>query len=252
MSKKVRLDLLLVEKGFAQSRERAQALILGKKVLVNDVPVLKAGTPVPEDAKIRTLMPDHPYVSRGALKLKFAIEQFGVTVKDRVAADIGSSTGGFTEVLLEAGAKKVFAIDAGTNQLDWRLRSDPRVVSLENTNARYLDASLFGQCVDILVMDVSFISVKKLLEPLLKIAKPKTPWILLIKPQFEVGKDDVGKGGIVKNDQARRECIENVKTFAIDLGFTVNGLVESPIKGTDGNIEYLIYLLTPEGKNEPI
>jgi len=236
---KKRIDQLLVEKNLAQSRERAQSLILAGKVLVNDEPVTKSGQLVPVDAGIRLREEDHPYVSRGALKLKKALETFGIQVTGKIAMDVGASTGGFTEVLLENGVEKVFAVDVGHNQLAWKIRSNPKVVVIEKLNARQLEHPLLSQTIDIFVVDVSFISLDKILPETLRLATPGTQWITLIKPQFEVGRSEVGKGGIVTDPQARQRAIENLTEFSNKIGLARRGLIESPITGTDGNIEYL-------------
>lgn len=240
MAKK-RLDVILVERGLAQSRERAQALILSGNVLVKDQPCTKAGTAFPDDIEIRLREKDHPYVSRGALKLKKAIEEFKVAVENRVGLDVGASTGGFTQILLEAGATRVFAVDVGHNQLDWSIRSDPRVISIEKTNARSLDFEIIGQKVDVIVVDVSFISLEKIFPALIPFMSPETDLITLIKPQFEVGREEVGKGGIVQSDSAREAATERLSEFAGGLGLKRLGLIKSPITGTDGNIEFLAH-----------
>ncbi len=238
---KKRIDVLLVERRLVQSRERAQALILAGKVLVADVPCTKAGSNFPEDVEIRLREPDHPYVSRGALKLKAALEAFGISVNGKVAADIGASTGGFTQILLERGAEKVFAIDVGHNQMDWKIRNDPRVVCVEKVNARNLTPEVIRQNVDIAVIDVSFISLDKILPSLFPFLLPEGDVVSLIKPQFEVGRDDVGKGGIVTSEVARLETINRITEVAKGLGWERVGLIDSPITGTDGNIEYLAH-----------
>lgn len=239
---KQRLDVLLVERGLCPSRQRAQARIMGGDVLVDDQPVTKAGQMVFTDAAIRLRGADHPYVSRGALKLLGAIRAFGISCQDRVGLDIGASTGGFTQVLLESGATRVFAVDAGHNQLDWKIRQDPRVTIHEKTNARHLEFSLIGQTVDVIVMDVSFISLEKVLPALLQFSVPGcTDWVALIKPQFEVGREKVGKGGLVHSSEDRQQAVARVTEFAMSLGLERLGLVESPIAGTDGNQEYLAH-----------
>lgn len=239
--KKKRLDVLLAEKGLAPSRERAQSLILAGNVLVNDQPVTKAGHPVAEDAEIRIRGEDHPYVSRGGLKLAAALDAFQVSAAGRTALDIGASTGGFTHVLLLREAAKVFAVDVGHNQLDYKIRQDPRVISHEGVNARHIEFALIGQKVDLIVMDVSFISIEKILPALIPFASPATDWITLIKPQFEVGKELVGKGGIVTSDEARRQVIERLTRFGETLGLIRHGLIDSPITGTQGNKEFLAH-----------
>jgi 23S rRNA (cytidine1920-2'-O)/16S rRNA (cytidine1409-2'-O)-methyltransferase len=238
---KKRLDLLLVEKGLASSRERAQRLILAGQVIVNDQPNLKAGQLLPEDAVIRLREPDHPYVSRGALKLKAAIETFQIPTKGRVGMDVGASTGGFTEILLQGDVEKVYAIDVGHNQMDWKIRSNPKVVVHEKVNARSLPFDLVGQTVDLIVVDVSFISLDKILPSLVPFSHPQTDWVTLIKPQFEVGREKVGKGGIVTQEADRFEAVERITNFAKTLGLNRLGLIESPIQGTEGNHEYLAH-----------
>ena len=215
---------------------------MGGDVLVEDQPVTKAGQMVFTDAVIRLRGEDHPYVSRGALKLLGAIQSFGISCEGRVGLDVGASTGGFTQVLLEAGAPKVFAVDAGHNQLDWKIRQDPRVIVHEKTNARHMEFSLIGQTVDIIVVDVSFISLEKILPALRQFSLPgSTDWITLIKPQFEVGREKVGKGGIVQSQEDRQQAVASVTEFAMSIGLERQGLIDSPIAGTDGNQEYLAH-----------
>lgn len=238
MAKK-RLDILLAEKGLVSSRQRAQAEIMAGNVLVNDSPAVKPGMPVDDSAEIR-LKDVFPYVSRGALKLIHALDHFNVPVKGRTAIDIGSSTGGFTEVLLERGARTVYAVDSGTNQLDWKLRSDPRVKVMERTNARHIDAIVFDPAPDLAVMDVSFISVTKVLPPLLKILKSPFDIVVLIKPQFELSKGKIGKKGLVK-EEFRREAVDSVLAFALSAGLYAGETVPSPITGSkSGNVEFLV------------
>lgn len=253
MSKqKKRLDQVLVELGLAKSRERAQSLILSGVVLVNDVPVTKAGTSISDEAAIRLKKSDHPYVSRGALKLKKAVEEFKLNFQNKTAIDVGASTGGFTEILLEGGASKVFALDVGHNQLDWKIRNDSRVVVLEKINARTMEFDVINECVDAIVMDVSFISIRKILPNLLKFMKGDADLVTLIKPQFEVGPEFIEKGGIVTSESARQDAIDQVTKTAETLGLVQRGLVESPITGTDGNKEYLAYwkLITAAPRSE--
>ncbi len=238
---KKRLDLLLVERAHAPSRERAQALILAGHVLVNDTPATKPGEQYSDEVTIRLRGEDHPYVSRGGVKLASALEKFGISAKERVGLDIGASTGGFTEVLLLNGAKKVFALDVGHNQLDWKIRSDPRVIVHEKINARYLEPALIGEKVDLIVIDVSFISLDKILPATIALAHAMTDWITLIKPQFEVGREKVGKGGIVQSETDRQEAIDRVTHFGETLGLIRQGLIESPIAGTQGNVEFLAH-----------
>jgi 23S rRNA (cytidine1920-2'-O)/16S rRNA (cytidine1409-2'-O)-methyltransferase len=238
---KRRIDVYLVEEGLAPTRARAQALILSGNVLVNDTPVTKAGQTIPEDASVRIRGQEHPYVSRGGVKLVRALQEFHVSVTDRVALDVGASTGGFTHVLLLGGIAKVFAVDVGHNQLDWKIRTDPKVVVREKVNAREMAFEVVGQKVDIVVMDVSFISIEKILPNLLQFTHPETDWITLIKPQFEVGREKVGKGGIVASEEDRQEVVERVTRFGETLGLRRVGLIESPITGTDGNKEFLAH-----------
>lgn len=240
MNKK-RIDLLLKERGLVPSREKAQAFILAGIVLVDDVPVTKPGTLVSEDSKIRLKEKEHSYVSRGALKLKAALDEFKVDVKNALALDIGASTGGFTEVLLERGASKVIALDVGHNQLDWKIRSDPRVQVIEKYNARFLKKEDLGSEVDIITVDVSFISLEKIAEAMKSVSHSKTVWITLIKPQFEVGPERIEKGGIVKDLSAREFAVQKVTESFQQHGILRQGLITSPITGTDGNIEYLAY-----------
>ncbi len=242
MSKR-RLDNLLIERGIIQSRERAKGLILSGDVRVNGNPVNKAGTLIDEDAEIELTGKDIPYVSRGGLKLEKAIKEFDINLKDKVAIDVGASTGGFTDCLLQNGAKKVYAIDVGYGQLAWKLRKDPRVVVIERKNIRYIKPSDIGEPVDITTIDVSFISLKLVLPIVKNLLKENGEIIALIKPQFEVGKGEVGKGGIVREKEKHEKVISEIKSFAIDLGFKVLNITESPIAGQKGNVEFLIHLL---------
>jgi len=239
---KKRLDLLLVEKGLAPSRERAQGLILAGKVLINDEPQTKPGHAFPETAHVRIRGgEEHPYVSRGGIKLEAALDAFNVNVKDKIALDVGASTGGFTHVLLLRGAQKVHAVDVGHSQMDWQIRSNPRVIVQEKLNARYLEFGQIGEKVDCIVVDVSFISIEKILPSLVQFSHSDTHWIVLIKPQFEVGKGKLGKGGIVTSELDRTKVVEKISQFAKTLGLTQLGLIESPIAGTEGNKEFLIH-----------
>lgn len=241
MKMKRRLDVILVERGLVPSRERAQALILAGHVLVNDTPVVKSGTSISEDSQIRIRGEDHPYVSRAALKLEGALKTFLIDAQGKTALDVGASTGGFTQILLMKGATKVFAVDVGHSQMDWKIRSDSRVVCLEKVNARHMTFAQIGQKVDIIVCDVSFISLEKILPALQAFSHADTDWVTLIKPQFEAGPEKVGKGGIVTDEGARLESVERVTRFAESLGLERVGLVESPITGTQGNQEYLAW-----------
>jgi 23S rRNA (cytidine1920-2'-O)/16S rRNA (cytidine1409-2'-O)-methyltransferase len=235
-----RLDLLLVERGLAASRERARALVLGGQVRVNGQPAPKAGATVPADAELAVQVPDHPYVSRGGVKLAHALDAFGIDVTGRLALDIGASTGGFTDVLLQKGAAKVFAVDVGTNQLAWSLRSDPRVVVHEQTNARYLTADIVTEPIDIIVCDASFIGLAKVLDTALDFAKPGGGLIALIKPQFEAERGEVGKGGVVRDPAVHERVIETVRNWVASRGWNVEKVTASPITGPEGNIEFLI------------
>ncbi|MCW2411693.1 MULTISPECIES: TlyA family RNA methyltransferase [unclassified Sphingobium] len=240
MAKK-RLDQLLVERGLAESRTRAQALIMSGNVLVGDKPVDKAGQAVPEEAEIVLKGRDHPWVSRGGLKLAHALEAFGIDVTGLVAMDVGSSTGGFTDVLLTNGAARVYAIDSGTNQLAWKLRQDSRVIVHEQTSARILTAAHVPEPVDIIVCDASFISLAKVLERPLTFAAPAARLVALIKPQFEAGREEVGKGGVVRDPEVHaRVCAEVEAWLAAQPGWQVTGLTTSPITGPEGNVEFLI------------
>jgi 23S rRNA (cytidine1920-2'-O)/16S rRNA (cytidine1409-2'-O)-methyltransferase len=239
---RIRLDQLLFERGDASSLAHAQALILSGNVLVNDDPHQTAGALIsPSTTSIRLRNQSHPYVSRGALKLLVAIETFSIQVSGKVALDVGSSTGGFTEVLLAHGAEKVYAVDVGTNQLDWKIRNNPKVVSMEKTNVRGLSAGAFSEPVELIVMDVSFVSATKIIPTLVTLAAASSPWVLLIKPQFEVEASHLGKGGIVLNNIYRQEAIDRVLKCAESLGRKCKGLIESPIEGTKGNKEFLAH-----------
>ncbi len=240
--KKERLDALLTAKGFFESRAKAQAAIMAGQILVNDQKIDKPGTQVPEDASIRILGDKLPYVSRGGLKLEKALKIFPISVKDKVIADIGASTGGFTDCALQNGAAKVYAIDVGYGQLAWKLRSDERVVNMERTNVRYLEKEHLAEMVDAVTIDVAFISLDKVLPAVHKILKSDGFVIALIKPQFEAGKENVGKKGVVRDPKVHEAVINNVIAFAKNEGFGIAGLEFSPIKGPEGNIEYLLYL----------
>lgn len=238
---KVRLDQLLLKKGITDSREKARALIIEGKVIVNGNKVEKPGSMVDENSEITLCGDTLPYVSRGGLKLEHAIKYFSIEVKDKVAMDIGASTGGFTDCLLKHGAKRVYAIDVGYGQLAWKLRTDPRVIAIERTNIRYMERERIPESVDIATIDVSFISLKLVIPKVLEFLKPRGEMVALIKPQFEVGKGEIEKGGIVRSEEKRVKVVENMKNFFESLSLKVIGVVESPIKGQKGNIEYLIY-----------
>jgi len=240
-----RLDVLVAERGLAQSREKAQALIMAAQVLVDDHVIDKPGRRVHLNAAIRIRGETPPYVSRGGLKLKRALDEFGIDVTGLTALDVGASTGGFTDCLLQAGAFRVFAVDVGYGQLAWKLRQDPRVVNMERTNIRYLTPDQLEAAPDMAVIDASFISLSKVLPATIKLVKPGGRIIALIKPQFEVGRGEVGKGGIVRDPVAHERAIDGVRQTAASLGLIVSGLCDSPITGADGNREFLILLETP-------
>lgn len=245
---KERLDKLLVELGLAASRERASALILAGKVVVDDHRVDKAGVRVDVEANIRLKGEDLAYVSRGGLKLEKALACFPVEVQGRVAIDVGASTGGFTDCLLQNGVTKVYAVDVGYGQLAWKLRDDIRVVNMERCNIRAMTVDRFNPLPTLAVIDASFISLSKVLPSTLPLLSALAEIIALIKPQFEVGKGQVGKGGVVKDPQLHRQVIENIEQLAVELGCTVLGVEESPILGPKGNREFLLYLR--KGKTE--
>lgn len=240
--KKERLDALLMNRALFESRAKAQAAIMAGQVLVNEQKIDKPGTPVPPDASIRLLGNKLPYVSRGGLKLEKALKIFPISVKDKVVADIGASTGGFTDCALQNGATKVYAIDVGYGQLAWKLRNDERVINLERTNVRYLEKDSLPEQVDVATIDVAFISLDKILPAVYKILKAEGFVIALIKPQFEAGKENVGKKGVVRDASIHEQVINNVIDFAKEEGFGIAGLDFSPIKGPEGNIEYLLHL----------
>lgn len=242
MTHKERLDKLLVVRGLTNSRERARALILAGQVVVAEHCVDKAGSRVPIDAPIRLKGADLQYVSRGGLKLEAALRHFALDVQDRVALDVGASTGGFTDCLLQHGARRVFAVDVGYGQLAWTLREDARVVNLERQNIRTLDAALLDETPDLAVIDASFIGLSKVLPPTLRLLGRPGEIIALIKPQFEVGRGRVGKGGIVRDPRLHEQVIADVGRQAGELGCRVVGVVESPLTGARGNREFLIYL----------
>lgn len=238
---KLRADQLLVDRGLAESRTRAQALILAGLVYAGDRRVEKAGQTLAPEADLVLKGRDHPWVSRGGVKLAHALEHFGWDVTGAVAIDVGSSTGGFTDVLLTKGAARVYAVDSGTNQLAWKLRQDPRVIVHEQTSARILTADHIPESVDLIVCDASFIGLAKVLERPLGFAKPEARLLALIKPQFEAGPGEVGKGGVVRDPAIHeRVCTEVTDWVAAQPGWTVLGIVPSPITGPEGNVEFLI------------
>ncbi|MEJ7776428.1 MAG: TlyA family RNA methyltransferase [Sphingomicrobium sp.] len=237
---KIRADQLLVSRGLADSRTRAQALIMAGAVFSGERKLAKAGDMLAENAPLEVRGKDHPWVSRGGIKLDHGLAHFAFDVTDAVALDVGSSTGGFTDVLLSRGAAKVYAVDVGTNQLAWKLRQDPRVIVHEQTNARYLDAATVPEPVDVIVCDASFISLAKVLELPLKLAKPGAKLVALVKPQFEAGRDEVGKGGVVRDPSVRQRVCEAASEWVGLQGWTVLGVTESPITGPEGNVEFLL------------
>jgi 23S rRNA (cytidine1920-2'-O)/16S rRNA (cytidine1409-2'-O)-methyltransferase len=240
-SRRLRLDQLVVDRGLAPSRERARALILAGLVSVAGQPVTKAGTAVDAEADVTLLAPDHPYVGRGGLKLAHALDTFGVTVENREALDIGASTGGFTDVLLQRGATRVVALDVGHGQLDWRLRTDPRVVVIEHFNARHLSPSDLPSPVDIIVIDVSFISLRQIFPIVPALLRPAGDVIALVKPQFEAGRDEVRKG-IIRDADVHARVLAEVVAAAREVGLGARASTPSPITGAKGNVEFLLYL----------
>lgn len=238
---KERLDKILVDRGIVPSRERAKALIMEGKIFVDNVPVTKAGSLVVADAGIELKGLDIPYVSRGGLKLDAALKQFNISVSDKIAMDVGASTGGFTDCMLQHGAKRVYCVDVGYGQIAWKLRQDPRVVLIERTNIRYLERDKVPDAIGIATIDVSFISLTKVVPTVMEFLKDNGEIVALIKPQFEVGKGEVDKGGIVKDDTKRLVAVEHVRDVLESLGLETIGLMQSPIVGQKGNVEFLIY-----------
>lgn len=246
MSHKERIDKLVFDQGLAPSRERAQAFIMAGKVLVDGQIVEKAGQRFAEDCEITIIGTDQPYVSRGGLKLAKALRVFAIDVQNKIALDIGASTGGFTDCLLQHHAAYVFAVDSGFNQLDWKLLTDPRVKSLEKCNFRHLTMETIGTYVDIIVIDVSFISLRKILGNCLNFLTKGGQIVALIKPQFEAGKQQVKKGGIVRDPVIHQSIIQGIEQYARELGLIPQALEHSPIQGKkSGNYEYLIHLIKP-------
>ncbi len=237
--KKKRLDVALVERGLCDTRSKAQSLIMARRILVNGQHADKAGTSVADHDELRIEELEHPWVGRGGMKLAHALREFGIIVEGKICADVGASTGGFTDVMLKSGAKKVYAIDVGYGQIDVSLRNDPRVVNREKVNARYLTAADFDDVIEFVSIDVSFIPLKLILPAVATFLRGEL--VALIKPQFEVGKGEVGKGGIVRDDGKRAAAVDAVLASAREHGFEVRGMIESPIKGAEGNIEYLMH-----------
>lgn len=240
MSRKQRIDQMLVERGLAESRSRAQALVMAGLVFSGESKLAKPGQQLPADAPLEVRGRDHPWVSRGGIKLAHAIAHFGLDPTGAVAMDIGSSTGGFTDVLLQSGAAHVFAVDSGTNQLAWKLRQDPRVTVLEQTSARILTREHVDRACNWVVCDASFISLAKVLERPLELAADQCRLVALIKPQFEVGRDEVGKGGVVRDPALHRRVCEEVRAWLVASGWQVEGITQSPITGPQGNVEFLV------------
>jgi 23S rRNA (cytidine1920-2'-O)/16S rRNA (cytidine1409-2'-O)-methyltransferase len=237
---KQRADQILVERGLAESRTRAQALILAGLVFNGERKIEKAGQPLASDVLLQVRGRDHPWVSRGGIKLAHGLDHFGWDVAETIAIDVGSSTGGFTDVLLQKGAARVYAVDSGTNQLAWALRQDPRVIVLEQTSARILTDAHIPEVVDLIVCDASFIGLAKVLERPMTFAKPKARLMALIKPQFEARREEVGKGGVVREPAVHERVCRGVEAWLIQSGWGVIGTTQSPIKGPEGNIEFLV------------
>lgn len=243
MAEKERLDVLIFRQGLAESREKASSQIMSGIVYVNGVKVDKPGTRITDNSKIEIRGNVLPYVSRGGLKLEKALREFNIKLQDLVTMDIGASTGGFTDCMLQNGASKVYAVDVGYGQLAWKLRTDSRVVCMERTNIRYVTPEAIDECADFASIDVSFISLTKVLPAVIQLLKEKSEIVCLIKPQFEAGREKVGKRGVVRERHVHIEVIDKIISFCRDeMGLSVRGLNYSPIKGPEGNIEYLLYL----------
>jgi 23S rRNA (cytidine1920-2'-O)/16S rRNA (cytidine1409-2'-O)-methyltransferase len=245
-SSRVRLDKLLVDRGLSSSRERARALIMSGAVLVGHHTMDKAGALIAPDADIIIKGQENPYVSRGGLKLQGALSEFGISVRDLVALDVGVSTGGFTDCLLQEGARKVYAVDVGYGQLAWKLRQDNRVVLFERTNIRYFSGEGLVDDIDIATIDVSFISLKLVIPVVINLISGRASVLALIKPQFEAGKSDVGKKGVVRDPAVHTRVIDDIKHFCQQLNLTVKGICDSPITGPAGNKEFFIYVSKEE------
>ena len=250
--KKNRLDQLVVDLGYTESRERAKTTIMSGLVFVNGQRADKPGMPVAQDAQIEVRGEAIPFVSRGGFKLDKALKVFPIDPKDKVCIDCGASTGGFTDVLLQHGAAKVYAVDVGYGQLAWKLRVDPRVVNLERTNLRYVTHEQIPETADLAVMDVSFISIRLVLPAVKELLKEDADFVCLIKPQFEAGREEVGKKGVVRDEAVHREVVQGILDFAPTIGLSVLGLDYSPIKGPEGNIEYICHMVNHPGKQEEI
>ena len=239
---KKRLDILVYEKGFTDSREKAKAIIMSGQVYVDNQKADKCGTSYDENVKIEVRGNTQKYVSRGGLKLEKAIDNFDFDLKDKITMDIGASTGGFTDCMLQNGAKSVYAVDVGYGQLAWKLRQDPRVINLERTNIRYVTREQVAEEIDFFSVDVSFISLKLVLPVAYALLAPNGSGVCLIKPQFEAGRENVGKKGVVRDFKVHVAVIEQVLHFTKEIGFCVSGLDYSPVRGPEGNIEYLMYV----------
>ena len=250
--KKTRLDQLVFERGFAESRERAKTTVMSGLVFVNGQRADKPGMPVAPDAQIEVRGEALPFVSRGGYKLDKALKVFPVDPAGKVCIDCGASTGGFTDVLLQHGAAKVYAVDVGYGQLAWKLRVDERVVNLERTNLRYVTAEQIPEMLDLAVMDVSFISIRLILPAVKRLLKEGADLICLIKPQFEAGREEVGKKGVVRGEAVHREVVQGILDFAPSIGLSVRGLDFSPIKGPEGNIEYICHMINRAGEDADI
>jgi len=237
---KQRADQMLVDRGLAESRTRAQALIMAGLVFAGTRKIEKPGQPLTADTVLDVRGRDHPWVSRGGIKLAHGLDHFGWAVDDAVAIDVGSSTGGFTDVLLSRGAARVYAVDSGTNQLAWKLRQDPRVVVHEQTSARILTRDYVPEPADLVVCDASFIGLAKVLDRPLSLAATPARLMALVKPQFEAGREEVGKGGVVRDPAVREQVCRKVAGWLCDIGWSVEGITESPITGPEGNVEYLL------------
>jgi 23S rRNA (cytidine1920-2'-O)/16S rRNA (cytidine1409-2'-O)-methyltransferase len=249
---KERLDIILVNRGYLQSRERAKSAIMAGIVYVNNVKEDKPGTRFPDDCKIEVREKLNPYVSRGGKKLEKSINEFNISLEGKICMDVGASTGGFTDCMLQNNAAKVFAIDVGYGQLAWELRNDERVVCMERTNIRYVKLENLGEIIDFASIDVSFISLRIVLPPVSELLREDGEIICLIKPQFEAGREKVGKRGVVRDAEVHKEVIKTITEYAIKIGFFVKGLTYSPIKGPEGNIEYLLYISKVNGKTDMI
>jgi len=254
LKQKTRLDVAVVEKGLAPSRERARALILAGQVRVNGMVVSKAGANVAGDADVSLIEPDHPYVGRGGVKLAHALDMFSIAVDGRLALDVGASTGGFTDVLLRRGARQVVALDVGHGQLDWKLRNDPRVIVIERLNARTLTPDQLpsdARAFDIVTMDLSFISLRQVLPAMVGLLAPGADLVALVKPQFEAGRDEVGKGGLVRDPAVHAHVVEAVTGAADALGLTRVAATDSPIAGAEGNREFFLHFRRAAAGGDP-